>query len=456
MRKILIVAALLAAAPFSASADALSYTYVEGGWTQVQVDDNVLDDPKVDGGYLRGSVALAEQVYVFGGWSRTSKTRHYGEDSLKLELNQPELGIGYHMPWTDRLDFTADAAWVRQNAESTLRYDGVRYHGKDHTNLGRVTLGIRGKPSRMTEAWAKAGYMDGGNNYKGTGRHRRRPDQLHQDLGSGGRDRRLSRRHPVLGWRARQLLIQRSLLVVRSNGPREARFWPARTGPWRPGVITPTNRCARLARIWNRKHCHEDPLRTLLASALLSAPLLAGAAPATLTPEQAFDLYARVLLEDDAAATRTLNDALKPAFEGQDAVTPNPGALAKALAEPWQVVLASAGAKADAAATEALYAKALRDSKCRATKSVIEDNEYVEGQKLARIAFSCQVPDLGNVRPLFAASLAADASPAARKQFTDAYTQALQSARACRSAAPSPCTRPRTTATGTAAISMTW
>ncbi len=171
----------------------------------------------------------------------------------------------------------------------------------------------------------------------------------------------------------------------------------------------------------------KTPLRTLLASALLAAPLLASAAPATLTPEQAFDLYARVLLEDDAAATRTLNDALKPAFDGQDAVTPNPGALAKALAEPWQVVLASTGAKADAATSEALYAKALRDSKCRASKSVIEDNEYVDDQKLARITFSCQVPDLGKVRPLFAASLAADASPASRKQFTDAYTQALQS-----------------------------
>ena len=137
-------------------------------------------------------------------------------------------------------------------------------------------------------------------------------------------------------------------------------------------------------------------------------------------------LLASVLLEDDAAATRTLNDALKPAFEGQDAVTPNPGALAKALAEPWQTVLASTGAKVDAAATEALYAKALRDSKCRATKSVIEDNEYVEDQKLARISYSCQLPDLGKVRPLFAASLADDASPAARKQFTDAYAQALQ------------------------------
>lgn len=168
--------------------------------------------------------------------------------------------------------------------------------------------------------------------------------------------------------------------------------------------------------------------RTLLASALLCTPLLAGAAPAQLTPEQAFDLYARALLEDDAAATRSLNEALKPAFEGQNALTPTPGALAKALAGPWQAVLASTGAKPDTAAAEALYAKALRDSKCRATEGVIEDNEYLEEQKLARITFSCQVPNLDKVRPLFAASLAADASPASRKQFTDAYTQALQSA----------------------------
>ncbi|KAA3598251.1 hypothetical protein JY452_12620 [Stenotrophomonas maltophilia] len=169
MRKILIVAALLAAAPFSASADALSYTYVEGGWTQVKTNDDLLDDPKVDGGYLRGSVALSEQVHVFGGWTYASKSYNYDYGSYKLKLNQPELGIGYHMPWTDRVDFTADAAWVRQQAEITVNSDFYgRLRNKDHTNLGRVTLGIRGKPSRMTEAWAKAGYMDGGNNFKGT------------------------------------------------------------------------------------------------------------------------------------------------------------------------------------------------------------------------------------------------------------------------------------------------
>lgn len=170
----------------------------------------------------------------------------------------------------------------------------------------------------------------------------------------------------------------------------------------------------------------KTPIRTLLASTLLCAPLSAGAAPATLTPEQTFDLYARALLEDDTSATRTLNDALKPAFEGQDSLTPERGALAKGLAEPWHAMLAASGSQVDVAAVEAMYAKALLDTKCRTSKSVIEDNEYVDDEKLARITFACQVPDLGKVRPLFAASLADDASPATRRQFTEAYTQALQ------------------------------
>lgn len=169
----------------------------------------------------------------------------------------------------------------------------------------------------------------------------------------------------------------------------------------------------------------KTPLRTLLASALLCAPVFATAAPA-LTPEQSLDLYARVLIEDDAAAARTLNDALRSAHDGKDAVTPTPGALAKALAEPWMALQASTGGTPDAAATEALYAKVLKASTCRATGSTIEDNEYVDGQKIASVDFSCKVVDLESVRPLFAASMTSD-DPAARSRFIDAYTQALKS-----------------------------
>jgi hypothetical protein len=168
MRKILLAAALLATTPFAASAaETMSYTFVEGGWTQLQLDRNGADSkPKLDGGYLRGSFAIAEQVYVFGGYSMVSKTYtwdYYGYNGrLKQELRQPELGIGYHMPLTDRLDFTTDIAWLRINNEAKLSYDGEEVDRlKDHTNAGRATLGIRGKPSARTEAWLKAGYIDG-------------------------------------------------------------------------------------------------------------------------------------------------------------------------------------------------------------------------------------------------------------------------------------------------------
>ena len=61
MRKILLAAALLAAAPLSAvAAEGLSYTYVEGGWTQLQLDRNgAPSKPKLDGGYIRGSFAIS-------------------------------------------------------------------------------------------------------------------------------------------------------------------------------------------------------------------------------------------------------------------------------------------------------------------------------------------------------------------------------------------------------------
>lgn len=162
MRKTLILAALLAATPFAATASELSYTYVEGGWTQFHINDNLLEDPSADGGYLRGSFAIAPQVHVFGGYSAVSKSYSLSSARLKMELAQPELGIGYHMTLSDRVDFTTDIALVRLSLEEKISgmpgYNGTY---KDHSNAGRATLGVRGKPSARTEAWLKGGVMDG-------------------------------------------------------------------------------------------------------------------------------------------------------------------------------------------------------------------------------------------------------------------------------------------------------
>ncbi|HYQ22392.1 outer membrane beta-barrel protein [Stenotrophomonas sp.] len=164
MRKTLFATALLALSPLTALAanKGPSYTYVEAGWTQTRVSDDLLDDPKLDGGYIRGSYAIGLQAYVFGAWSTVSKSYRSDGADLKLELNQPELGVGYRLPISDRVDFTADIAWVRQNAEARLKQEGFdTLRQKDHFNAGRATLGVRTAPTSNSELWVKGGYLDG-------------------------------------------------------------------------------------------------------------------------------------------------------------------------------------------------------------------------------------------------------------------------------------------------------
>ena len=163
MRKTLILAALLAATPFAAqAADGLSYTFVEGGYTHAEMDlGDGFGNPKADGGYLRGSYALTDATHVFGGYSRVSDSASEAGLKVEADLDQYELGLGWHMPMTERIDFTAEAAYVRLDVKTKASFGGVSASDSDAMNAGRVTLGLRGTPSARTEAWAKAGAMDG-------------------------------------------------------------------------------------------------------------------------------------------------------------------------------------------------------------------------------------------------------------------------------------------------------
>lgn len=160
MRNTLLLTALLAAIPFAASANETSYTYVEGGYARLNIDDSETSNPGLDGGYLRGSFAVGEQVHLFGGYGHVTNDFNIGGFDVDLTIKQAEFGVGYHMPFTERIDFTADIAYLRQEIEATASLDGAS--GDATANGGRATLGLRGKPSTRTEAWIKAGYRDGG------------------------------------------------------------------------------------------------------------------------------------------------------------------------------------------------------------------------------------------------------------------------------------------------------
>lgn len=162
MYKRLILAAALAAAPFAASADGLSYTYVEGGYTKLHIDEDGLDSPEGDGGYLRGSVAISPSFYLFGSYARVSTDFDTGVPGVDVDvsINQSELGIGYHQAMSDSVDFITELAFVREDASVDMTGEGEILDGQ--ATGGRINVGVRGAMAPQLEGWLKAGYADGG------------------------------------------------------------------------------------------------------------------------------------------------------------------------------------------------------------------------------------------------------------------------------------------------------
>lgn len=173
MKKRFLLAAVLAAAPFVASAsdNGFSYTYVEGGYTQARVDsdDELLGDFTANGGYLRGSFAISPSFYVFGSYARGTDEDDvsvtFGGERFDFdvedELTQAEAGIGYHMAMGEKVDFLAELAYLRLDEEITVSADGESDSEKFESNGGRIAMGLRGG-SETLEGWIKAGYIDGG------------------------------------------------------------------------------------------------------------------------------------------------------------------------------------------------------------------------------------------------------------------------------------------------------
>ncbi len=155
-----ILALALALAPFAASAAPLSYTYVEGGWNKLHVEDDLLDNPEADGGFIRGSYDLGSGVNVFGGVSRASEDFGLAPGvRADLDLTQYELGLGYHQSMSDRVDFIAELAYARLDAD--LDVSGYGKIGDDIKG-GRAALGVRGQFNDALEGLLKVNYYGGG------------------------------------------------------------------------------------------------------------------------------------------------------------------------------------------------------------------------------------------------------------------------------------------------------
>lgn len=159
MKKQLALAVVLATASFTAAAADLSYTYVEAGYAKLHIDEDLLDNPELDGGYVRGSFAVSPQLYVFGGVGRVSNDFNLLGAGFDVDETQSEIGLGYHQAMGEQVDFIAELAYLRLDTDVEVVGLGS---SDEQVGGGRASLGLRGNLSPRVEGWVKAGYLDGG------------------------------------------------------------------------------------------------------------------------------------------------------------------------------------------------------------------------------------------------------------------------------------------------------
>jgi hypothetical protein len=125
-----------APAPVVADADSLlSYTYIEVGAAQYDVDD--LDDD-VDTYYARGSLGLFKLFYLFGEYSNQST------DFEDTSTDLITLGAGAHFGALPQIDLYAEVGWLYSDASSDLE-------DLDETDSGYVVEGgVRWLPFEWT------------------------------------------------------------------------------------------------------------------------------------------------------------------------------------------------------------------------------------------------------------------------------------------------------------------
>ena len=180
MKHQIALALALAAAPFAASAQH-SYTYVEGGYAQIKLD-NVAEygsphtgvvrykDLDTDGFFVGGSIELVGSLYAFGAyrdgsgdlessWQSPFTDAGY-RVSIDADTTQYNLGLGYHWGLSDRTDLLAELSYYSTEVDvdvDTVFGDPAGLDGDDV----RASVGVRHWMADSVEVWGKASFTDG-------------------------------------------------------------------------------------------------------------------------------------------------------------------------------------------------------------------------------------------------------------------------------------------------------
>jgi len=139
--KVVLGSLMLAAAPLAAMADDMSYSFVDAGYVETDIDNA----PTADGFGVRGSVGFAENWFVTAGYSAQSVQG--------VDFDSYGVGFGGHYGLTDGMDLVGSLSYVKAEVDAGggLNADDDGYS---------LDLGLRGRVGDAVELEGGIDYTD--------------------------------------------------------------------------------------------------------------------------------------------------------------------------------------------------------------------------------------------------------------------------------------------------------
>lgn len=142
--KMLLVGAALT--PFAAMADDnLSYTYVQAGYAQTDIDDVNADGDEYS---LSGSLALSSNWHTFAGFSKGE----LDDNGADFDVTGWQIGLGYNHPVNSKADVIARLSYLRMDIDTPLG-------DADEDGFG-ISVGLRGRLAPAFELEGAVNYTD--------------------------------------------------------------------------------------------------------------------------------------------------------------------------------------------------------------------------------------------------------------------------------------------------------
>ena len=146
--------AALGFATTALAAETLSYTYVELGYIDTEIDDLGVSG---DGLGIRGSYRLANGIHVFASYA------DLGYDG-NVDVSELRLGGGYAWPMSPKLDLVGKLAYVSVDVGSSITVAGLGRVGFSAEETGySLRAMLRGKLNDQFEVSGGLDHVDVGN-----------------------------------------------------------------------------------------------------------------------------------------------------------------------------------------------------------------------------------------------------------------------------------------------------